>query len=78
MTETQDSQVFVFWQSLWRLLGLHAFFTHYPQADGQTKCMNCTIGQIPRENLLDKYQERWPDFVVITEIGINSTINGRI
>ena len=48
-----------FWQSLWKLLGLHAIeiSTHYPQADGLKKRMNCTIGQIFYTYLPDKDQE---------------------
>ena len=44
-----------FWQSLWKLLGSHAIAisAHHPQADGQTECMNYTIGQILHEHLLD-------------------------
>ena len=37
--------------------------------------MNCTIGQILCINLLDEDQEHWPDYVVITEMAINSTVN---
>ena len=48
-----------FWQSLWKLIGSHAtaISAHHPQADGYTKRMNHTIGQILHVYLLDKYQE---------------------
>ena len=40
--------------------------------------MNCTIGQILRENLMDEDQKHWPDYVDVTEMAINSTINSSI
>ena len=40
--------------------------------------MNCTIGQILYAHLLDKDQEHWPDYVAVTEMAINSTINASI
>ena len=40
--------------------------------------MNCTLGQILPANLLDEDQKHWPDYVVITEIAINSTITASI
>ena len=69
-----------FWQSLWKLLKSHAIvtFAHHPQADGQTECINCTIGQILHAHLLDKNQKHWPDYVAFTEMAINSTINASI
>ena len=68
------------WQTLWKLLGSHtiAVSAHHPQADGQTDFMNHTIGQILHAHLLEKNQEHWPDYVAITIMAINSTINARI
>ena len=40
--------------------------------------MNCTIGQIIHACLLDKDQKQWPDYVAVTEMAINSTINASI
>ena len=37
--------------------------------------MNCTIGQIPHAHLLDRDQEPWPNYMAVTEIAINYTIN---
>ena len=37
--------------------------------------MSHTIGLILRENSLDKDQEHWPNYLAITEMAINSTIN---
>ena len=42
------------------------------------ECMNCTIGQILCTHLLDKDQEHWSDYVAVTEMAINSTINASI
>ena len=55
-----------------------AISTNYPQADGQTKRMNCTIGQILHTHLLDENQEHWPDYVAIIEMAINFTISAII
>ena len=55
-----------------------AISAHYPQADGQTKRMNCTICQILHAYLLDEDQEHWPDYVAVTKMAINSTINASI
>ena len=69
-----------FWQSLWKLLGSRAIATsaHHPQADGQTERMNRTIGQILRAHLLADDQEHWPNYVAVTEMAINSTVNASI
>ena len=37
--------------------------------------MNCTNGQILYAYLLDKDQIHWSDYLDITEMAINSTIN---
>ena len=69
-----------FWKSFWKLLGSRAIATHahHPQADGQIECMNFKIGQIARENLLDENQERWPNYIDVTEMAINFTINSSL
>ena len=53
-------------------------YTHHPQADGQIKHINCIIGQILHTKLLDEDHEHWPDYVAVTDMAINSTINGSI
>ena len=65
---------------MWKLLESYAIAIsgHHPQADSQTECMNCTIGQILYIYLLNEDQEHWPDYVDIIEIAINSTINASI
>ena len=40
--------------------------------------MNRTIGQILNMYLLYEDQEHWPDYVAITQMAVNSTINGSI
>ena len=40
--------------------------------------MNRTIGQILRAHLLEDDQEHWPNYVAVTEMAINSTINASI
>ena len=40
--------------------------------------MNCTIGQIFCAHFLYKDQDRWSDYVAITKLAINSTINASI
>ena len=65
---------------MWKLLtscaiGISAY---HLQADGQTKRMNCTIGQILYANLLYKDQEKWLNYVAVTEMAFNCTINASI
>ena len=69
-----------FWQSLWKLLGLRAIeiSANYPQADDQTLCKNCSICQIFCAHLLDENQAHWPDYLAVTKMAINSTINASI
>ena len=70
----------VTWKSLWKLLGsgVIAIPAHHPQAHGQTECLNSTIGKILCASLLNDNKEHWPDYVALTEIAINSTINKSI
>ena len=69
-----------FWQYSWKLLGPGTIGipAHHPQADGQTECMNYTIGQIHYAYLLYKDQEYWPNHMAVTEMAINSTITASI
>ena len=55
-----------------------AIYAHHPQADSQTKYINCTIGQILYAQLLDKDEEHWPYYVSVTKMATNSTINASI
>ena len=79
MKKTQDSPE-TFGNTLWKLLGSCAiiFFAHYPQADGQIECMNRTIGQILCAYLLDEDLKHWLDYVAVSKMAINSTINASI
>ena len=65
---------------MWKLLGLGAITisTYHPQANDQTECINCTIGQILHKNLLDKHQKYCPVYMAFTEMAINSNINASI
>ena len=69
-----------FGKSLLKLYGscTIAIFAHHHQADSQTECMNCTIGESLLANLLDKDQERWPDYVAVNKMAINSIISTSI
>ena len=69
-----------FWQSLWKLLGSYAIatFAYNLQANGQTECINSTIGQFFCFDLINEDQENLSDYVAIIEIAINSTINASI
>ena len=40
--------------------------------------MDCIIGQILHAYLLNKNEEHWPEYVAITEIAVNSTIDASI
>ena len=40
--------------------------------------MNCTIGQILKEDLLSRDQDNWPNYVAVIEMSINSTSNASI
>ena len=40
--------------------------------------MNGTIGYIFHAHSLDEDQEHWPEYIAVTEIAINSTINASI
>ena len=63
-----------------KLLGSRTFAisAHYPQDDGQTECMNCTIGKILWVHLLDKNQKHCPKNVAVIEMAINYIINAGI
>ena len=65
---------YVWWP---KLLGSRAIakYAHQPQANGQTNCMKCTIGQILTENILDEDHKHWPNYVAVTEMAIDSTFN---
>ena len=69
-----------FGQSLWKLLGSHAITisTNYPQADGLIECMTYSLSQILCAYLLYEDQDNWPDYVAITKMAINSSINTSI
>ena len=51
---------------------------YYPQADGQTEDINCTIAQILYTYLLNEDQGHWPDYIAVIEMTIDSTINTNI
>lgn len=65
-----------FWKTLWHYMGTYLKFStaFHPQTDGQTKVVNCSLGNLLR-SLVIEYLGPWDVILPRAEFAYNSSVN---